>query len=133
MFTRSILLARYICLVETWILFFMIHKLENHINIMEFNILDVLRLHKSFFNLIFISCFSGPMFFRVRFSIFFRVHVFLASGFFESRFFRVRLQGPGPSFTMDPRFSGSSSRLWNGSKFFRVRIQVLEVVLKIDS
>ena len=124
MFTRSILLARYICLVETWILFFMIHKLENHINIMEFNILDVLRLHKSFFNLIFHvfqdPCFSGSGFPSFSGCIFFWLQVFLSPGFSGS-VSRVRVQalqwiqgfqGPVPGFGMDPSFSGSGSRFW---------------------
>ena len=58
-----------------------------------------------FFNPIFILGFSG--------SSFFRVQVFQGPDFSESRFFRVRVQGPG--------FSESESR---------IRVQLLEVALE---
>ena len=59
-----------------------------------------------FFNLIFISCFSWPRFFRVQVfqgpaysgSRFFRVQVIHGRDFSGSRFFKVRVQGLGPGF-----------------------------------
>ena len=90
----------------------------------------------TFFNPIFIPCFSGSMFSGSRFfrahvfqgSRFFRVQLFQGPGFSGYRFFRLQVfKGPGFSGFRLFRVQVFQGPGFSGSRFFRVRVQVLEV------